>query len=78
LAGKEARPDSELNLLDKPPPPMGWAARWVRWPDWWLPADQDETQDALLEQWRRAEIERVEVASTGAAAAPGRRWRAWR
>jgi len=63
--GKESRPEFGLYLQGKPPPPLGWAARWVRWPEWWLPADQDDTRDALLELWRRAEIERVEVACTG-------------
>ncbi len=63
--GKGSRPEFGLYLLGKPPSPMGWASRWVRWPDWWLPADQDDTRDALLELWRRAEIERVEIACTG-------------
>jgi protein-tyrosine phosphatase len=44
---------------------MGWSSRWVRWPDWWLPADRADAHDALLELWRRAEAERVEVACSG-------------
>jgi protein-tyrosine phosphatase len=31
----------------------------------WLPADPADARDALLELWRRAEIERVEVACSG-------------
>lgn len=44
---------------------MGWPSRWVRWPDLWLPTDRDDARDAMLELWRRAEAERVEVACTG-------------
>ena len=44
---------------------MGWASRWVRWPDWWLPVDRVNARDALLELWRRAGTERVEVACSG-------------
>ena len=44
---------------------MSWSSRWVRWPDWWLPVDGADARDALLELWRRAEAERVEVACSG-------------
>jgi hypothetical protein len=42
---------------------MGWLSRWVRWPDWWLPADRHGARDALLEPLRRPEAEPVENAS---------------
>lgn len=58
-------PEFGLYLQGKPPSPMGWASRWVRWPDWWLPADRDDARNALLEVWRRAETHRVEIACTG-------------
>jgi protein-tyrosine phosphatase len=37
----------------------------VRWPDWWLPVDRADAREALVELWRRAEVERVEVACSG-------------
>lgn len=40
-------------------------SRWVRWPDWWLPFDRADARDALVELWRRAEAERVEVVCNG-------------
>jgi hypothetical protein len=55
-------PEFGLYLQGKPPPPMEWPNRYVRWPDWWLPADQNDARDAILEVWRRAATERVEVA----------------
>lgn len=39
--------------------------RWIRWPDFRLPVDQNDAQDALHEAWRRAAAERVEVACAG-------------
>jgi len=57
-----ALPDFGLYLLSKPPARMCWDTRWLRWPGFWLPADQNDARDALGEAWRRAEYERVEVA----------------
>lgn len=59
------RPDFGLYLLRKPPGPMRWERRWVRWPDYWLPSDEVDARDALRETWRRAAQERVEVACSG-------------
>lgn len=64
-AQRTAAPEFGLYLLRRPPPPMDWPSRWLRWPDWWLPLDRDEARDALLELWRRAASERVEVACGG-------------
>lgn len=58
-------PDFGLYLLGKPPVGMPWDTRWLRWPDFRLPADQDDARDGLREAWRRAEGERVEVACDG-------------
>ena len=58
-------PEFGLYLLGAPPPPTDWAARWVRWPDFRLPADRADARAALLEAWRRAAGERVEVACGG-------------
>jgi len=55
-------PEFGLYLLGDVPAPMAWDARWVRWPDFRLPVDRRDVQDALREAWRRAEAERVEVA----------------
>ena len=60
-----APPDFGLYLLGKPPARMPWDTRWLRWPDFRLPADRDDARDALCEAWRRAEDERVEVACGG-------------
>lgn len=60
-----AEPEFGLYLQGKPPPPLDWPSRWVRWPDFWLPLDGADAREALRELWRRAEGERVEVACTG-------------
>jgi len=60
-----AAPEFGLYLQGRPPPQMGWETRWVRWPDWWLPADRKDAREAFVELWRRAASERVEVACTG-------------
>ncbi len=61
----DVAPEFGLYLQAKSPAPVIWASRWVRWPNWWLPANRDDAREALLELWRRAETERVEVACTG-------------
>lgn len=58
-------PNFALYLLAEPPPAVGWEARWVRWPDFRLPRDRRDAQDALSEAWLRADAERVEVACAG-------------
>ncbi|MHC5557888.1 phosphatase domain-containing protein [Kocuria sp. U4B] len=46
-------------------PPLPWDARWVRWPDFWLPTHRSDAHEALIEAWRRAAAERVEIACGG-------------
>jgi protein-tyrosine phosphatase len=58
-------PDFAVYLLGRRPAPTPWDQRWVRWPDFWLPANHVEAVDALREAWLRAESERVEVACKG-------------
>jgi len=58
-------PEFGLYLLGKPPSPMDWEARWLRWPDFRLPADPDETVAALTEVHARARLQRVEIACGG-------------
>jgi protein-tyrosine phosphatase len=44
---------------------MPWESRWLRWPDFGLPANEAEVLPALTEAWQRAAAERVEVACKG-------------
>lgn len=58
-------PEFGVYLLDKRPEPVSWEGRWVRWPDFRLPTDRCDAQNALREAWRRAADERVEIACAG-------------
>ncbi|MGH8859732.1 MAG: protein-tyrosine phosphatase family protein [Jatrophihabitantaceae bacterium] len=58
-------PEFGIYLLNEQPDLVPWDARWVRWPDFRLPTNADDARDALLETWRRASDERVEVACDG-------------
>ncbi|MFW6695108.1 protein-tyrosine phosphatase family protein [Streptomyces sp. MAR4 CNX-425] len=66
-APEAAGPDPELGLylLGRTPPAVAWESRWVRWPDFRLPADRPAAEAALREAWERAGSERVEVACGG-------------
>ncbi|MFI8187593.1 protein phosphatase [Streptomyces sp. NPDC085946] len=52
-------------LLGRRPPPVPWEARWIRWPDFRLPADREAARAELARAWRRAAVERVEIACGG-------------
>jgi hypothetical protein len=52
-------------LLGKRPPEVPWEARWLRWPDFRLPADRAEARTVLAEAWKRAPADRVEIACGG-------------
>lgn len=58
-------PEFGLYLLGRPPEPVPWPSRWVRWPDFRLPADPPDLGAALLEVWGRSPDQRVEVACGG-------------
>jgi protein-tyrosine phosphatase len=58
-------PDLGVYLLGADPGPFAWEHRWVRWPDFRLPASPTDAVDALVEVHRRAAGERVEVACGG-------------
>jgi hypothetical protein len=58
-------PQFAVYLLGEEPPPVPWEARWVRWPDFRLPADRAAARETLAEVWRRAPAERVELACSG-------------
>jgi hypothetical protein len=58
-------PEFGSYLLGREPPPMQWESRWLRWPDFRLPADRSLAAEVLREAWRRAADERVEIACGG-------------
>ncbi|MEU1090268.1 protein phosphatase [Streptomyces sp. NPDC005892] len=58
-------PDFSVHLLGREPEPVAWESRWLRWPDFRLPADRAGTRSLLGEAWARAATERVEVACAG-------------
>ena len=59
------RPAFALYLLGHTPPAVDWESRWLRWPDFWLPADPVAAAHAFRQAWKRAETERVEIACAG-------------
>lgn len=58
-------PTFAVYLLSRQPPHVPWEARWLRWPDFWLPSDHAQAQKILAEAWARADTERVEIACEG-------------
>lgn len=54
-----------LYLSGREPDPTPWPSRWLRWPDFRVPADEREAREALIDLWRRAAEQRVEVACGG-------------
>lgn len=65
LAPEGASPAFGVYLLSRPPPTVPWESRWLRWPDFRLPAVEAEVRPALTEAWQRAMTERVEIACDG-------------
>jgi protein-tyrosine phosphatase len=58
-------PTFAVYLLGHRPADVPWDARWVRWPDFRLPADRPDAEDALRQAWQRLDTDRVEVACSG-------------
>ena len=58
-------PEFGVYLLGAEPAPVAWESRWLRWPDFRLPADRALAEKLLGEAWERAADERVEVACGG-------------
>jgi len=58
-------PTYALYLLGREPAAQPWPSRWLRWPDFRLPADRDEAATALRETYARLTEDRVEVACGG-------------
>ena len=52
-------------LLGRTPPEVGWVSRWIRWPDFGLPADRRYAREVLIEAWELAATERVELVCGG-------------
>jgi protein-tyrosine phosphatase len=59
------RPTFGLYLLGRQAPTFPWESRWLRWPDFGLPADAAALVPALSDAWERAESGRVEFACAG-------------
>lgn len=58
-------PSFAVHLLGRQPPPTDWEARWLPWPDFWLPKDSRQARSTLQEALARAADERVEIACGG-------------
>jgi hypothetical protein len=58
-------PEFGLYLLGQAPPAVPWPSRWVRWPDFRLPADPGDLRSALADVWERALTSRVEIGCAG-------------
>jgi hypothetical protein len=59
-------PDWGLYLLAAPPSSTAWPARWLKWPDFWLPSSPEQARSAFAEAHRlAADGARVEVACSG-------------
>jgi protein-tyrosine phosphatase len=58
-------PEFGVFLLGAEPPPVEWESRWLRWPDFRLPADRERAAEVLREAWLRAADQRVELACGG-------------
>lgn len=58
-------PTYGVYLLGSEPPAVEWDSRWLRWPDFRLPASRDEAREVFLEALERSGSERVEFACAG-------------
>ncbi|MFC0624090.1 protein-tyrosine phosphatase family protein [Kribbella deserti] len=58
-------PTLGIYLLGKTPPPVSWESRWIRWPDFRLPADRLEARRIMTEALERLADDRVEFACGG-------------
>lgn len=58
-------PDWALVLAGRRPEPPAWPIRWVVWPDFRLPRDDEDALAALREVYDRCGHERVEVTCGG-------------
>ncbi|MFG2781064.1 protein phosphatase [Streptomyces prunicolor] len=65
LPADSSIPTYGVYLLGQRPPEVPWETRWLRWPDFRLPADRAEAHAVLTDAWHRSLTERVEFACGG-------------
>lgn len=58
-------PTYGVYLLGDPPPEFGWQSHWLKWRDFWLPADRAEAARRFGGALEHAGTERVEFACYG-------------
>ncbi|SDO55703.1 hypothetical protein SAMN05660199_02153 [Klenkia soli] len=58
-------PQLGVYLLGRRPDPVDWEERWVRWPDFRLPAEPELLRTVLVDALARCAEERVELACRG-------------
>lgn len=58
-------PTFTVYLLGRTPPATRWECRWLRWRDFWLPANRFLAASVLVDAWARAPNERVEFVCGG-------------
>jgi protein-tyrosine phosphatase len=58
-------PTLGLYLLGREPAAFPWETRWIRWPDFRVPADRIAAKDMLERAWTATATERVEIACGG-------------
>jgi hypothetical protein len=58
-------PTFGVYLVGSRPDPVDWESRWIRWPDFRLPADREEARTILAEALDRLAHDRVEFACGG-------------
>lgn len=61
----DPEPTFGVYLLGKTPPMVGWESRWIRWPDFRLPADHTQARRIFEEALDRLAHDRVEFACGG-------------
>lgn len=63
--GQAPPPEFAVYLLSRAPHCIPWPHRWVRWPDFCLPASTEDALDALQQAHTRSVSDRVEIACGG-------------
>jgi hypothetical protein len=61
----DVTPTLAIHLAGRPPAEPAWEREWIRWRDFWVPADPDTATRILRLAHGRGYTERVEVACSG-------------
>lgn len=61
----ETLPTLAVHLAGRLPPAPPWERQWIRWRDFWRPADPDVAIGVLRDAYERLASDRVEVACRG-------------